>query len=161
DCPDVLEVHLRSRDPAWASAITGLSVEAIEGFAKLYGRTARSYIRMGYGFSRSRNGAANLHAVNCLPTITGAWRHEGGGAFWSNRDIYHWDKTLIEGLDARDLSVRELDMSRIASVLAGDREALCGGPPVHAMLIQNTNPAVVAPDSNRVRRGFLRDDLFV
>ena len=29
------------------------------------------------------------------------------------------------------------------------------------MLIQNTNPAVVAPDSNRVRRGFLRDDLFV
>jgi anaerobic selenocysteine-containing dehydrogenase len=29
------------------------------------------------------------------------------------------------------------------------------------MLIQNTNPAVVAPDSRRVRQGFLRDDLFV
>ena len=52
-------------------------------------------------------------------------------------------------------------MSRLASVLTGDREALCGGPPVHAMLIQNSNPATVAPDTNRVRRGFLRDDLFV
>ncbi len=29
------------------------------------------------------------------------------------------------------------------------------------MLIQNTNPVTVAPDSNKVRRGFLRDDLFV
>jgi anaerobic selenocysteine-containing dehydrogenase len=52
-------------------------------------------------------------------------------------------------------------MSRVASVLNGDRDALHGGCPVHAMLIQNSNPATVAPDTNRVRRGFLRDDLFV
>jgi anaerobic selenocysteine-containing dehydrogenase len=52
-------------------------------------------------------------------------------------------------------------MSRIGSVLTGDRRELGDGPPVRAMLIQNTNPATVAPDSNRVRRGFLRDDLFV
>jgi hypothetical protein len=42
-----------------------------------------------------------MHAVVCLPTVTGAWQHEGGGALWSNRGMYHWDKTLIEGLDAR------------------------------------------------------------
>ncbi len=29
------------------------------------------------------------------------------------------------------------------------------------MLIQNQNPLTVCPDSNRVRRGFARDDLFV
>ena len=52
-------------------------------------------------------------------------------------------------------------MSRLASVLTGDRDALRDGPPVHAMLIQNSNPATVAPDTNRVRRGFMRDDLFV
>ena len=51
-------------------------------------------------------------------------------------------------------------MSRIASVLAGNRADLGSGPPVHALLIQNTNPVTVAPDSNRVRRGFLRDDLY-
>ena len=43
-----------------------------------------------------------MHAVTCLPTVTGKWQHEGGGAFWNNRGIYHWNKTLIEGLDARD-----------------------------------------------------------
>ena len=46
-------------------------------------------------------------------------------------------------------------------MLTGDRTELGDGPQVHALLVQNTNPAVVAPDTNRVRRGFLRDDLFV
>jgi len=161
DCPERLEAHLATRGPEWAAAITGLSVDAIVSFARLYCSTKRSYIRCGYGFSRLRNGAAQLHAVTCLPTVTGAWQHEGGGAFWNNRSIYHWDKTLIEGLDALDPAIREMDMSRIGSVLTGDRRELGDGPEVHAMLIQNTNPATVAPDSNRVRRGFLRDDLFV
>src|SRR5277367_3549991 len=62
DCPDALEAHLESRGPAWASAITGLSVAEIEAFAKLYGTTKRSYIRLGYGFTRMRNGPAALHA---------------------------------------------------------------------------------------------------
>ena len=155
-----LEAHLAARGPAWAAGITGLDEAAIEGFARHYCETERAYIRCGYGFSRSRNGAACLHAVTALPTVTGKWRHEGGGALWNNRGIYHWDKTLIEGLDRRDLAVRELDMSRIGAVLTGEALALAGGPPVHALLIQNTNPVVVAPDSNRVRRGFLREDLF-
>jgi anaerobic selenocysteine-containing dehydrogenase len=161
DEPAALEAHLRARNPEWAASITGLSVQEIEAFAKLYCSTARAYIRVGFGFTRARNGANAMHAVTCLPTVTGKWQHEGGGAFWNNRSIYHWDKTLIEGLDARDKSIRELDMSRIASVLNGDRDALCGGPNVHAMLIQSTNPASVAPDTNRVRRGLLREDLFV
>ena len=163
DDPARLEAHLRERGPAWASGITGLSVAAIEEFAALYCRTERAFIRVGYGFARSRNGAVNMHAVTCLPTVTGKWKHLGGGAFWSNRGngIYHWNKTLIEGLDAVDKSVRQMDMSRIGAVLTGDRTELGDGPQVHAMLIQNTNPAVVAPDSNRVRRGFLREDLFV
>ncbi len=161
DFPAELEAHLAARGPDWAAAITGLSMAEIEAFAALYCRTERAFIRVGYGFTRMRNGAAALHAVTCLPTVTGKWRHEGGGAFWNNRAIYHWDKTLIEGLDVRDRSVREMDMSRIGAVLTGDRTELGDGPQVHALLIQNTNPLTVAPDSNRVRRGFARDDLFV
>lgn len=160
DVPEELEAHLATRGPDWAARITGLPVAAIEDFARLYLTTERAYIRVGYGFSRLRNGAANLHAVSCLPTVTGKWVHEGGGAFWNNRHIYHWDKTLIEGLDAVDPSIRKMDMSRIGSVLTGDRTELGDGPPVHALFIQNTNPVTVAPDSLRVRRGFLRDDLF-
>ena len=160
DFPAGLRQHLSTRSPAWAAAITGLSIETIEDFAKLYCATPRSYIRCGYGFARSRNGVANMHAVTCLPAITGAWAHEGGGALWSNRGMYHWNKTLIEGLDAVDTTLRTLDMSRVGSVLTGDRSELGDGPQVHAMLIQNQNPLTVCPDSNRVRRGFARDDLF-
>ena len=61
----------------------------------------------------------------------------------------------------RDPSIRYLDQSRIGAVLTGDAEALAGGPPVAAMLIQNTNPANVAPEQRLVRQGFARDDLFV
>ncbi|MGA2488317.1 MAG: molybdopterin-dependent oxidoreductase, partial [Roseiarcus sp.] len=161
DAPEALEAHLETRTPQWASAITGLAVAAIEEFAALVGRNKRSFFRLGYGFSRQRNGAANMHAALCVPVVSGAWAHEGGGAFHSNSGVFKLDKTMIEGLDARDSSVRRLDQSRVGAILTGDAEALKGGGPVSAMLIQNTNPLAVAPDQEKVRRGFARDDLFV
>ncbi len=55
DAPRELESHLRTRDPAWASAITGAPIETIEEFARLIGDRKRVFFRLGYGFSRSRN----------------------------------------------------------------------------------------------------------
>jgi anaerobic selenocysteine-containing dehydrogenase len=161
DCPEALETHLATRSPAWASAITGVPVDVIEQLARMVGTTPRTFFRLGYGFTRQRNGAANMHAALSVATVAGAWRHQGGGVFSSNHAIYHWDKTLIEGLDALDPGVRVLDQSRIGAVLAGDPQALGDGPPVTALLIQNTNPMSVAPDLNQVHEGFARQDLFV
>jgi len=160
DDPAALEAHLATRGPDWAAPITGLAVEEIEAFAALYNATPRAYIRAGFGFTRGRNGAASMHALTCLPTVTGKWKHEGGGALWNNRGIYGWDKSLIEGTAWRDPAVRELDMSRIASILTNDTGALLGGQPVRVLLVQSGNPASVCPDSNRVREGLLREDLF-
>ncbi|HZT48764.1 MAG TPA: molybdopterin-dependent oxidoreductase, partial [Hyphomicrobiaceae bacterium] len=153
--------HLKTRTPAWASAITGLSVEEIETFAKMVGTTPRTYFRLGYGFARSRNGAHNMHAALCIPSVTGAWLNEGGGGFHNNGAIFHWNKTLIEGLDIADPSVRVLDQSRIGPVLTGDPADIKGGPPVTALFIQNTNPVQVAPEQRKVKAGFAREDLFV
>ncbi|HYM29924.1 MAG TPA: molybdopterin oxidoreductase family protein [Candidatus Cybelea sp.] len=161
DVPAEFEQHLQSRTPEWAARITGLDVQQILDFARLYGGTKRSFLRLGYGFSRSRNGSANMHAASCLAAVTGAWKYRGGGAFYNNGAIYHWNKTMIEGLDAVDRGVRILDMTRIGPVLTGDKQDLGKGPPVTAMLIQNTNPATVAPDQTLVHKGFARDDLFV
>jgi len=161
DDPAGLEAHLATRTPAWASGITGLAEDEIVGFARLYGRTKRSYIRVGYGFSRSRNGSAQLFAVSCLPAVTGAWAHEGGGALYSNLGLVAIDHTLIEGLDRLDPATRILDQSRIGPVLTGDPRDLGNGPPVSALFVQNTNPMVVAPESRLVHRGFARSDLFV
>jgi len=160
DRPDDLAAHLQTRTPEWAAAITGLPAATIVEFARLYGRNKRSFIRCHHGFSRSRNGAANMHAATCLPAVTGAWQHPGGGALYGHTGIYPLDRSLIEGLDVVDRSVRELDQSRLGPILTGDEEALKGGPPVTAMLVQNTNPAMVCPELHKVHAGLVREDLF-
>ncbi len=160
DDPRGLEAHLATRTPQWASAITGLTVEEIEAFAHLVGTTKRTFFRLGYGFARQRNGSVNMHAALSIAAVTGCWQYEGGGAFHSNSGIFKLDKSLIEGSRLRDPAIRHLDHSRIGPVLVGAPDALYGGPPVTAMLIQNTNPVNVAPEQRLVKQGFLRDDLF-
>ena len=161
DDPKGLEAHLQTRTPEWAAAITGLSVEEIEAFAHLVGKTKRTYFRLGYGFTRQRNGAVNMHAASSIACVTGAFLYEGGGAFHSNSGIFKMDKREIEGRAMQDVGLRFLDQSKIGRILTGDSEALYGGPPVMAMLIQNTNPMNVTPEQRLVRKGFAREDLFV
>ena len=153
-----LEEHLRTRTPEWAAAVTGLSVDEIEAFVAILGERPRSYFRLGYGFTRTRNGAVAMHAAACVPTVIGAWQYEGGGAFHNNADIYGLDGALVKGTP--DPDVRMLDQSQIGRVLTGDETALQGGPPVTAMLVQSTNPMSVAPEQRLVRQGFARSDLF-
>jgi len=160
DGADRLEAHLMTRDPVWAEAITGVPADTIRRFARLYGSTKASFLRLGYGFSRSRNGAVNMHAASCLPAITGAWTHRAGGALYGNAAIYPLDRSLIQGLDVARGDTRLFDQSRIGRVLSGEAADLQGGPPVGALFVQNTNPAVVAPETRRVLAGLAREDLF-
>ncbi|MGN6486532.1 MAG: molybdopterin-containing oxidoreductase family protein [Devosia sp.] len=154
------EAHLATRTPEWAAAITGLTVAEIEAFARLVGTTPRSYFRLGYGFTRQRNGATAMHAALSIPAMTGAWQHTGGGAFHSNSGAWKLDKSLIYGTDMGPGGRRQLDMCEIGKVLTGDAEALRGGGPVQALFIQNTNPVNVAPEQGLTRAGFAREDLF-
>tara|TARA_B100000686_G_scaffold354780_1_gene467168 strand:- start:2296 stop:4395 length:2100 start_codon:yes stop_codon:yes gene_type:complete len=161
DFNEELESHLFDKSPEWAAAITGLPCETIIEFARLVGATKRTYYRFGYGFTRSRNGAFNMHTVTCLPAMTGAWKYKGGGALYSNAELFKLDRTLITGADIIDHNTRILDQSRIGEILAGNPIDLQGGPPVTALFIQNTNPMVVSPSSLKVKKGFERNDLFV
>src|SRR5437660_10731882 len=161
DCPGELEAHLKTRTPEWASSICGVPVPEIEAFARAVGQTPRTFFRLGYGFTRSRNGAAQMHAALCIPAVTGAWQHEGGGAFFNNYALWRFNESIIEGHDAIDRNTRVLDQSQIGRILTGDAEALHGRGPVKAMLIQNTNPMAVAPEQALVREGFAREDLFM
>ncbi len=129
DCPDELEAHLATRTPEWASAICGVPVAEIEAFARAVGETKRSFFRLGYGFTRSRNGAAQMHAALCIPAVTGAWQYEGGGAFFNNLALWHFNESIIEGHDALDRNTRWLDQSQIGRILTGDPVALEGRRP--------------------------------
>ena len=106
--------------PAWASAITGLEVAQIEEFAALVGRTSEASSALVSASPASATAPSNMHAALCIPAVLGAWAHEGGGAFHSNSGIYKLQKTMIEGLDVRDTSVRRLDQSRVGAILTGD-----------------------------------------
>jgi anaerobic selenocysteine-containing dehydrogenase len=161
DDPAGLEAHLATRGPAWAAEITGLAVEEIEAFAALVGQTKKSYFRLGYGFTRSRNGAVSMHAALSIATVLGAWQYEGGGAFHSNSGIFRLRKNDLMGLSLVDRDIRMLDQSQVGRVLTGDVVALRHRGPVTAMLVQNTNPVNVAPEQRLVKQGFLRHDLFV
>ncbi|WP_431206313.1 molybdopterin-containing oxidoreductase family protein [Bradyrhizobium betae] len=153
--------HIQSWTPERAAQVTGVDVAQIVDIARLYGQTRRSFLRLGFGFTRSRNGAASMHTVTCLPAITGSWQHKGGGAFFLALDNWRLDTTLAHGLDMRDPHTRILDQSRIGAILTGDPVALKDGPPVAAMIMQNANSANVAPDSRKVAQGLGREDLFL
>ena len=161
DFDEAFAGHLKSRTPEWAAAITGLSVDEIEAFAQLVGTTPNTFFRLGYGFTRQRNGALSMHAALSIPAMTGAWRHRGGGAFHTNGGTWALDKSLLRGDAMLKDGIRELDMCEIGPALTGDAKALREGGPVKALFIQNTNPANVAPDQTLVREGLMRDDLFV
>ena len=69
---------------------------------------------------------------------------------------------MIEGLDVRDPSVRITRSVPHRSGAAWTIPTISrGGPPVTAMIVQNTNPASVAPDQTKVKQGLAREDLFV
>jgi anaerobic selenocysteine-containing dehydrogenase len=161
DDPTGLEAHLKTKTPEWAAAITGLSADEIEAFAKLVGTTKKTYFRLGYGFTRQRNGAVAMHAAASIATVLGSWQYEGGGAFHSNSDIFRMDASELTGRSMLDQDIRMIDQSQIGRALTGDAVALRHRGPVTAMLIQNTNPVNIAPEQRLVKRGFARRDLFV
>jgi anaerobic selenocysteine-containing dehydrogenase len=74
-----------------------LPVEEIEAFGRLVGTTPKTYFRLGYGFTRQRNGAVAIHAAASVPTVLGSWKYEGGGAFHTNNDIFKFDKRELVG----------------------------------------------------------------
>ena len=116
DAPRELEAHLRTpRSRTGRRASPAARSRRSRPSPRLVGDNKRAYFRLGYGFSRSRNGAVNMHAASCIAAVTGAWRYEGGGAFHNNGAIFHLDKTVIEGADLRDPAIRMLDQSRIGA----------------------------------------------
>ncbi|MBF0187000.1 MAG: molybdopterin-dependent oxidoreductase [Magnetococcales bacterium] len=156
DFDDQMEEHLLSRTPEWASPITGIPSKQIKEFATLYGSVKRSFLRVGLGMSRQRNGSVNVHAVSCLPAMTGAWKEQGGGALFATGDAFSINQEPVHRSQWMTTPTRRLDMSRLGPLLTDEQL----DPPIRALWISNSNPAVSCPDLGRVHRGLRREDLF-
>lgn len=141
--------------PERAAQVCGLPVEQIVQLARDYGTTKPAAIRLNYGVQRTRGGGNAVRAVACLPALVGAWRHRAGGLLLSssshaplNAARLHMPQLLGERRP------RIINMSTMGDAL------LQAQPAIEALVVYNSNPVAVAPDSAKVAKGFAREDLF-
>jgi anaerobic selenocysteine-containing dehydrogenase len=149
-----LRERLAEYPPDRVSAITRLPVVDIERLALLYGTTKPSLIRLGYGPQRHQGGGMAHRTIACLPALAGQYGVPGGGLLFSTSDWARFDTAALQRPDLRTRPARTVNMVQLGRAL------LHAEPPVRGLYVYNSNPAVVAPDQNRVLEGLRRDDLF-
>ena len=155
---------LRERALQWpperAAEVCGIPVQQITDLARAYGTTKPAAIRLNYGMQRGRGGRNAVRAVACLPALVGAWRQPAGGLLLSSSAQFPVNRTALhkpELLAGR--TPRTINMSTIGNDLLHPGSAAFG-PKIEALIVYNSNPVAVAPESGKVVQGFLREDLF-
>jgi anaerobic selenocysteine-containing dehydrogenase len=151
-----LAERVSSWSPARASAVTGVPADVIEAFAREYATTQPSAIRANYGLNRHAGAGMAVRTIACLPAVTGAWRHVGGGLLLSASGTFPVDTAALERPDLVPPGTRTINMSTLGEALDPALD-----PPVKALYVYNSNPAAVAPDQGSVHAGLRREDLFV
>ena len=155
---DELAMHVDEWTPERAAATCGVEAADIERLAQLYGTIRPAVIRTLIGAEHHENGAMFFRTLACLPALVGAWKDRGGGLA---RSIGVWTGSLIDdaAMERPDLlGIREprwVNMSRLGEILTETTN-----PPIRALMVWGCNPLVIAPNSEKIRAGVLRDDLF-
>lgn len=157
---DALRERALQWPPARAAEVCGVPVEQIERLARDYGTTQPAAIRLNYGMQRVRGGGNAVRAVACLPALTGAWRHRAGGLLLSASGHFPVDRATLHRPDLlAGRTPRTINMSTIGDDLLRNTSPDFG-PKIEALIVYNSNPVAVAPESPKVVRGFAREDLF-
>ncbi len=167
---DYIERHtlgwagLRERALQWpperAAEVCGVPVEQIRQLARDWGTTQPAAIRLNYGMQRVRGGGNAVRAIACLPALTGAWRHRAGGLLMSSSGHFPVRRAALQRPDLLgERRPRTINMSTIGDDLLRESSPAFG-PKIEALVVYNSNPVAVAPQSGQVVRGFAREDLF-
>lgn len=163
---------LRERALQWpperVAEVCGITADEVRGLARDYGTTKPAAIRLNYGMQRVRGGGNAVRLVAMLPCLVGAWRDRAGGLLLSASGWFKAvrDDAALERPDLLDgRAPRTINMSTIGDdLLRGSGEALpeggAFGPRIDALIVYNSNPVAVAPESPKVVRGFARENLF-
>lgn len=152
---DALADRASQFDPACVASICGISVSEVEELARAYWQTRPAVIRLNYGMQRARGGGNAVRAIASLPALAGHWRDAAGGALLSTSGMYPVDAKALYRPDLlAGRSPRTINMSTIGHDLQH------ADPPIEALIVYNSNPVAVAPQSREVAKGFAREDLF-
>lgn len=155
---------LRARALQWpperAAQVCGLPVEQIRQLARAWGTTRPAAIRLNYGMQRVRGGGNAVRAIACLPALVGAWRHRAGGLLLSSSGAQPFARARLQMPQLLgDRRPRTINMSTIGDALLQEGGGRFG-PRIEAIVVYNSNPVAVAPESAKVAAGFAREDLF-
>jgi anaerobic selenocysteine-containing dehydrogenase len=171
---DYIERHtlgfeeLKQRAMEWTpertAATCGISVEEVVNLAREYGQVAKGgdpvAIRVNYGVQRVRGGGMAVRNIACLPALIGAWRHPAGGIQLSTSGSFPSNKAALQRPDLlRGRLPRTINMNTIGDDLLKEASPSFG-PKIEAVIVYNSNPVAIAPDSSKVAQGFAREDLF-
>jgi anaerobic selenocysteine-containing dehydrogenase len=149
-----LAERARAYDPERVAGLTGIAKEDIVRLAREYATVRPAAIRANYGIQRSDRGGAATRAIAALPALTGSWKEVGGGLQLSVSQAFQFNKAALE-MPELGPAARTVNMTELGSALT-----VLDQPPVKAVVVYNSNPAGIAPDQNRVLKGFRREDLF-
>ena len=141
--------------PERAAAECGLEAADIVTLAREYATSSPAFIRTLIGAEHRANGGMIFRALACLPTLTGQWRHLGGGL---SRSVGSWFGEFVDDSvfdPTPSTPRRSLPFTQLGRVLA---EPL--SPPVTALFVWNGNPVITCPNAALTRRGLMRGDLF-
>ena len=161
---DLLRERALQWPPERAASVCGIDPEQIRALARDYGACAASRapaaIRINYGMQRVHGGGNAVRLIASLPALIGAWRHRAGGVLLSSSSMFPVKKAALQRPDLlAGKTPRTLNMSTIGDDLLRPASAAFG-PAIEALIVYNSNPVAVAPESARVVQGFARDDLF-
>ena len=153
---DELQARASQYPAAKAADITGLDEADIRRLAREYAKTQPAVIRVGVGMERYPGGGQAIRAIDCLPALVGAWRHDGGGLLQMPIFVPVQQDRLSRP-DWIDPNSRVLNIAQIGELLTG---GIALDPPIKSLFVFNANPVSQAPDSNKTVAGLKRDDLF-
>jgi anaerobic selenocysteine-containing dehydrogenase len=152
---DELLERARQFDPERVAQICGITAGQVESLAHDYAKIRPAAIRLNYGMQRARGGGNAVRLVACLPALAGHWRDAAGGMLLSTSGEFPVNGAALYRPDLlAGRAPRTINMSTIGNDL------LRADPPIEALIVYNSNPVAVAPQSREVARGFARDDLF-
>jgi len=152
---DALAQRAREFGPQRVASICSIPVSEIEDLAREYWHSRPAVIRLNYGMQRAHGGGNAVRAIACLPALAGHWRNAAGGLLLSSSGAFEVDEAALTRPDLlAGRAPRTINMSTIGQALA------FSDPPIEAVVVYNSNPVAVAPQSHSVVQGFARQDLF-
>lgn len=151
-----LAKHVKRYTPAWASPITGLSVDQISNLARIYAETKPAMLVIGgSSMHKGPNGWLAARAVSCLPALTGNLGIPGGGIGPRHGSSGHG--RALGDISAAD---RRPDGDYVPNQMPEIVEALSAGK-IDVLILPGSNMLSSFPDSDDLAAALSNVDLVI